>query len=172
MLGTRRRLIALTTVLALAGAGALAAAQQPSRQTDREVKQLLTRIEKNAEQFRLSLSAAADLEWIGGWERERNIDHFVTGFVAAARRLRVQSDSGDVVTARVDEVLRRGVSIDSFMERRRLSDQATHDWTTVRRDLELLASAFNVPWNLTTPRLTGVRPGTSVPGVVASRARW
>ena len=94
MLGTRRRLIALTTVLALAGAGALAAAQQPSRQTDREVKQLLTRIEKNAEQFRLSLSAAADLEWIGGWEKERNIDHFVTGFAAAARRLRVQSDSG------------------------------------------------------------------------------
>jgi hypothetical protein len=173
MLGTRRRLLALTTALALAGAGPLVAAPlQPSRTTDQEVKLLLTRIEKNAETFRRSLTLSPDFEWIVGWEKARNIDNFVNGFVAATRRLRSQFDGGRIVTTGVDEVLRRGVSIDSFMECRRVSDHATHDWTTVRRDLEVLAAAFNVPWNLTTPRLTELRPGTSVPWVVGSRARW
>jgi hypothetical protein len=163
MLGTRRRLLALTTALALAGTGPLVAAPlQPSRTTDLEVKLLLTRIEKNAETFGRSLALSPDSEWIVGWEKARNIDNFVTGFVAATRRLRSQFDGGRIVTTGVDEVLRRGVSIDSFMERRRVTDQATHDWTTVRRDLELLASAFNVPWNLTTRRLTSVRPATVV----------
>jgi hypothetical protein len=164
MLGSRRQILCLATVLALAGTGAFPAAQpQPSRATDQEVKHLLTRIEKNAEQFRRSLAQAPDRGWIVGGKTARNIDHFVTGFVDATRRLRAHFDRGQVVTAGVDEVLRRGVSIDSFMERNRSADQAAHDWATVRRDLEALAVAFNVPWNPATPRLTGVPPDTSPP---------
>ena len=102
-----------------------------------------------------------------GWEKARNRDHVVTGFVDATRRLRAHFDRGHVVTARVDEVLRRGVSIDSFMERRPSADQATRDWATVRHDLHVLAGAFNVGWNLTTPRLTSVRPPPSSPEIAA-----
>jgi hypothetical protein len=111
MLGSRRHILCLATVLVLASAGAFPAAQpQPSRATDQEVKHLLTRIEKNAEQFRRSLAEAPDREWNVGVERARNIDRFITGFVDATRRLRAHFDRGQVVTARVDEVLRRGVT--------------------------------------------------------------
>lgn len=75
-------------------------------------------------------------------------------FVNAARRVRVQFRTGQLVTAGGDEVLRRGVSIDSFMDHDRSPDQAARDWAKVRRDLEVLAAAFNVPWNRTPPRVT------------------
>jgi hypothetical protein len=165
MLGSQRYRLCLATAVAVASAGALLAAQpQPSRASDQEVKYLVTRLEKNAEQFRRSLADTPVREWIVGAEKARNIDHFVTGFVDATRRLRAQFDRGQIVTARVDEVLRRGVSIDSFMERHHSTDQAASDWATVRRDLEALAAAFNVPWNRTTPRFTSVRPDTPLPG--------
>jgi len=160
----RRQVFWLAIVLAFAGAGASLGAQpQPSRATDQDVKFLLTQVERNAEQFRRSLALTPDREWIVGWEKSQNIDHFVTRFVDATRRLRAQFDRGEVITARVDEVLRRGVSIDSFMERHRSADQASHDWATVRRDLEALAAAFNVPWNRATLRLTSLRREASRP---------
>lgn len=175
MLGTRRRLLALLTVLTVTAAGApLAAPPQPSRTTVHEVRPLLTRIETNAEQFRRSLAESAEsaeFEWVACWETERRIDHFVTRFVDATRRLRADFDRGQVVTAGVDEVLRRGVSIDSFMEHRGWADQATRDWATVRQDLKVLAATFDVLWNPATPRLTSGHADTWFPGAVAGRDR-
>jgi hypothetical protein len=163
MLGSSGRIFCLTTLLVVAsGAPFLEAQPQPSRSTDQQVKFLLRRIEQNAEQFRRSHTQMPDREWIVSGEQPRNIDRFVAAFADATSRLRAQFERGQVVTARVDEVLRRGVSIDSFMERHRSADQAQRDWATVRRDLEALAGAFNVPWNRTTPRLTSVRPDASL----------
>jgi chaperonin GroES len=167
-MSTRSGTLALAIFVTLANV-AVAGAAQPARATDQEVKRLLARIETNAEQFRASLMDAPARESLAGWEKERNIDHFVAEFVAAARRLRVQFDRGRVAAPRVDEVLRRGASIDSFMERRSSADRAQRDWLTVRRDLEALAIAYNVPWSQATPRLTSVRPDT--PLHVAGRAR-
>ena len=162
--------LALALVVTLTNVAVLVAgAAQPARATDQDVKRLLPRIETNAEQFRASLMDAPAFESLVGWEKARNIDHFVAEFVAAARRLRVQFDGGRVAAGRVDEVLRRGASIDSFMERRSSADRAQRDWMTVRRDLEALAIAYNVPWSLATPRFTGVRLDT--PLRVAGRAR-
>jgi len=155
MYGTRRQWLALATLLALLGAGvSLSALPQASRASDQKLKHLLMRLEKNAEQFRRSLADTPDREWIVVSQKERNIDHFVARFVDATRRLRSHFDRGQVVTTRVEEVLRRGVSIDSFMERHHSADQAARDWATVRSDLEALAELFNVPWNRATPLLT------------------
>jgi hypothetical protein len=144
----------MTIVFALAVAP-LGATAQPSRVTDRDVRALLVSMEQNAEQFRRSLVPMPAREISVGWEKARNIDEFVVQFVKAVRRLGVQVRARQVVTAGVDEVLRRGVSIDSFMAHDRSPDQAGRDWTAVRRDLEDLAAAFNVPWNRATPRFTG-----------------
>ena len=161
MSGTRRGTVALALFFTLTNVAVLiAGAAQPARATDEDVKRLLARIETHAEQFRASLRDAPAGESLVGWEKERNIDHFVSEFVAAARRLRVRFDRGLVATNRVDEVLRRGVSIDSFMERRRAADRAQRDWIAVRLDLEALAIAYNVPWARATPRLTNARPDT------------
>lgn len=159
----RRFCVAIVLALVCTVETLVAAAPQPARLTDREVTDLLARLEKNAEQFRRSLSTTPDQEWLVRGEKPRNIDHFVTRFVEATRRLRAQSTRGQVVTARVDEVLRRGVSIDSFMERDS-ADQAARDWAIVRRDLAQLAVAFNVPWNRSTPRFTSARPAGATAG--------
>lgn len=154
----RRFCVALVLALVFTASTSVAAPAQPARLTDREVTDLLARLEKNAAQFGRSLATTPDQEWLVRWEKARNIDHFVTRFVAATRRLRARSDRGQAVTAGVEEVLRRGVSIDSFMERDRAPDQAARDWAIVRHDLAELAVAFNVPWNRSTPRFTSARP--------------
>ena len=154
----RRFCVALVLALVFTVGSSVAASAQPARLTDREVTVLLARLERNAEQFGRSLAITPDQEWLVRWEKARNIDHFVTRFVAATRRLRAQSNRGQGVTAGVEEVLRRGVSIDSFMERDRSPDQAARDWAIVRHDLAELALAFNVPWNRATPRLTTAQP--------------
>jgi hypothetical protein len=148
----------MVLALVFSAGSSVATGPQASRLSDREVTDLLERLEKNAAQFHRSLATRPDQEWIVRWEKTRNIDHFVARFVDATRRLRVRSDRRQVVTTRVDEVLRRGVSIDSFMERGRAADQAARDWAIVRHDLAELAVAFNVPWNRSTPRLTSARP--------------
>jgi hypothetical protein len=158
----RRRFVCVAIVLAVALAGTSLAAPRPSRATDQEVTALLARIEKNAGQFRRSLSHTPDREWTVRWEKGRDIDAFVARFVEATRRLRTQFDRGQVVTDRVGEVLRRGVSIDSFMERDRSPDQAARDWALLRRDLGALALVFNVPWNRATPRFTSAQPAAEV----------
>jgi len=148
-------------VLMLSGVLATGASS-PSRAADQDVKHLLTRMERNAEQFRGSLSDAPDREWLLGWEA-RNIDHFVTEFVAATRLLRAQFDRGQVAAGDVDAVLRRGASIDSFMEHRRSVDRAQREWVALRRDLEVLAIAYNATWSRAAPRLTSVEPAGRSP---------
>lgn len=169
MSGTQRRLLATAAFLSLASASLAAQPPLPNG-GDATVRQMLSRLEKNAEQFRRSLAETPDREWVVGGEQTRHIDHFVAGFVETVRRLRTEFGEGRIVTARVEEVLRRGVSIDSFMDRHQSADQAARDWATVRRDLESLATAYDIPWNRTPPRLTSLRPGVRVPRVVTSLA--
>jgi len=158
----RRFRVAIILALVLIAGTSVAALPQASRVSDQQVTDLLARLEKNAAQFRRSLETTPGQRLVP-WEKARNIDRFVTRFVDATRQLRVQSDRGQVVTARVDEVLRRGVSIDSFMERDRPPDQAARDWAMVQRDLAELAAAFHVPWNLSTSRFTRARPAGATP---------
>jgi hypothetical protein len=148
MSGSRRYVLGLMALFVISSGTVLVAAQQhPSRATDHDVKQLLTRIEKNARLFQDSLAASPDRAWLVRTQIPGNIDPFVTTFVVSIQRLREQFDRGRVVTSRVDDVLRRGATIDSFMEHHRSSEQAEQEWTTVRRDLESLALAYHVIWN-------------------------
>jgi hypothetical protein len=160
--GHRRRFVCGAIVFAIALAGtSTAAPPQPSRATDREIATLLAQIERHVAQFRRSLEHTPNQEWIVRWDSGRDIRAFVGRFADATRRLRTQFDGGQVVTGRVDDVLRRGVSIDTFMERDRSPDQAARDWALVRRDLGALALAFNADWNLATPRLTSAQPAAA-----------
>jgi hypothetical protein len=129
-----------------------------SRVNDEQVKQLLTRTKKNADHFRHSLDQALDRSRIDGSRDEDNINQFVIDFAEATDHLSDHFDRRQVVTNDVEDVLRRGVSIDSFMQRHQLVAQSENDWLTVRRDLDELARAFNVAWNWSTQRYTAVEP--------------
>ena len=126
----------------------------PSRLNDQQVKQLLARTKKNADQFRHSLDRALDRTRIDGSREDDNINQFVKDFAETANHLSDHFDSRQVVTNDIEDVLRRSVSIDSFMQRHQLAVQAENDWLTVRRDLDELARAYNVTWNWSNPRYT------------------
>ena len=126
----------------------------PSRLNDQQVKQLLARTKKNADQFRNSLDRALNRSRIDDSREEDNINQFVTDFAETTNHLSDHFDRRQVVTNDIEDVLRRGVSIDSFMQRHQLAVQAENDWLTVRRDLDELARAYNVAWNWSNPRYT------------------
>ena len=125
-----------------------------ARASDQQVKELLARTKKDAERFRKSLDKALDRSRIDGSREEDDIDHFVTDFAETTDHLSDHFNRHQVVTHDIDEVLRRGVSIDRFMQRQQLAATAENDWRTVRRDLDQLAQAYNVAWNWANPTYT------------------
>jgi hypothetical protein len=132
-----------------------------SRVDDEQVGRLLTRTKKNADRFRHSLDRALSGSRIDGLREDDNIHQFVIDFAETTNHLSDHFDRRQVVTNDIEDVLRRGLSIDSFMQRHQLAVQAENDWLTVRRDLDELARAYNVAWNWSDPRYTADerRPG-------------
>jgi hypothetical protein len=156
MRGLQRYVVGAAILIAIASTAAFSATQTlPPRSGGKDVKQVIAELERHAQLFHFSLASAPDMEWLAGTRDTGDIDRFVTSFVHATRQLRQDHGRGHAVTIRVDEVLRRGASIDSFMEHHRASDQVQQDWLTVRRDLEKLALAYNVIWNRRAP-YTGI----------------
>jgi YMGG-like Gly-zipper len=126
----------------------------PSRLSDEQIGQLLTRTKKSVDRFRHSLDRTVDRSRIDGSREDNNINQFVEDFAETTNRLRDHFDRRQVVTNDIEDVLRRSVSIDSFMQRHQLAAQAENDWLAVRRDLDDLAHAYNVTWNWSNPRYT------------------
>jgi hypothetical protein len=152
MFGLQRYGVGAAALIAIASSATLFSVQQPpSRASDSDVTQVIAQLEKHAQLFQFSLTSAPDVEWLTGTRGTGGIDRFVTSFADATRQLRRQHGRGLVVTSRVDEVLRRGASIDSFMEHHRSPNQVEQDWFTVRGDLETLARSYNVIWNRRVP---------------------
>src|SRR4051812_14280801 len=161
----RSHTVALAVAFALTSLGLVVAAQQrpgrydrPQGETlrvnDQQVVQLLTQTRKNADQFRRSLDQALKRTRIDNSRQEDNIDQFVTDFGETTNHLSDHLARRQVVTSDVQDVLRRGASIDSFMQRHTLADQAENDWVAVRRDLDELARTYNVAWDWSDPRYT------------------
>jgi hypothetical protein len=152
MFALQRYAVGAAALIAIASTTSLFAVQQPlPRASDNDIRQVIAQLEKHAQLFQFSLTSAPDAEWLAGARGTGGIDRFVTRFVDATRQLRQHHGRGLVVTGRVDEVLRRGASIDSFMEHHRSPNQVEQDWFRVRRDLDTLALAYNVIWNQRAP---------------------
>jgi hypothetical protein len=138
---------ALAAAVSLAGLFATADAQLPYRMSERELKALLTRIDKGAEVFRRSLDKSLDKSRFDGTRAEDDINKFVKDFVDATDTLKSRFNDDRTAAASVEEVLRRGASIDNFMLRHRLRPRAQSDWQYLRASLDELARAYNVSWS-------------------------
>ena len=133
-----------------------------ARVDDKEVEQLLKRIDKGADQFRKSLDKALDHSTMDGSKGEDDINQFVKEFAETTDHLKDHFGRKQVVTNDVEDVLRRGVSIDAFMQRHRLSEQAENDWLALRHDVDDLARVYHVAWNWSDPRYTPGSVGTGL----------
>ena len=121
------------------------------RLTDRQVEQILRRVENRADTFRRSLDSSLDNSRIDGTRREDNINMFVADFETATNDLRSRFNSRRSVAADVELVLNRAARIDDFMRRNALNTRAQNDWSLLRNDLNELARAYGVTanWNQT-----------------------
>jgi hypothetical protein len=129
-------------------AGSVGYAQQvPPRANDKDVNSVLERLKKNSETFRKSLDRALDKSPLDSTKREDNVNEFMKEFSKATKVLEEGFDKKRDVTNEVTEVLNRAVTIDSFVARHNLTEQAKSDWLVVRTDLDTLAKYFNVSWN-------------------------
>jgi outer membrane lipoprotein SlyB len=120
-----------------------------------QTRQLLTRLETNAERFRLSLSQSLDQGRLDGTRREENISNVLDDFNQVIDQVRERNDRQQLAAADVEALLARASRLDRFMtnqgnrQNNRVSAQAQTDWTAVRTDLDQLARVYNVAWNRT-----------------------
>jgi DNA-binding TFAR19-related protein (PDSD5 family) len=131
----------------------------PSRIDDRQIEQLLKQIDEQADRFDTSLDQAVDRSRIDDRRAKDEIRQSVKDLRQLTDRLRDRVKGRQSNTLDVEEVLRRSVSIDGFMQRHQLSAQAERNWLSLRGDLDGLARAYNVAWNWSTPGYTTAEGG-------------
>jgi hypothetical protein len=120
---------------------------QPYRVNDRQVDALLRRIANESDTFRNDLGNALNRSTYNGTRAEDNINQFVSNFADATAQLRSRFDARQAAASDVQSVLSQATYIDDFVRRNRLPYRAQNDWTTLKGDLNQLASAYNVTWN-------------------------
>ena len=140
-------ILAIIAAVCLIGQSGAAKAQQSYRLTEKEMKNLLSQIDRGAERFRNSLDKMLDVSTLDGTKEEDNINSFMKEFTAATEHLKHRFDDKQSASGDVEEVLRRAARIDSFMARRGMNSRALEDWNALRRDLDELANAYNVSWD-------------------------
>jgi archaellum component FlaC len=125
----------------------------PYRPNDKDVEQIIHRIEKQSDQFRASLDSDLDESRIDGTKREDDINAFVKTFYEETKRFHDLFDSRKSTATDVQSVLDRAARIDQFMRRYPLTDKAQNDWSTLRGNLDDLARVYNVTWRWDTQSL-------------------
>lgn len=121
-------------------------AQEPYRLSDKDVERIIRRIEQQSDRFRSSLDSALDKSRFNGSNREDDINSFIKDFYEQTKHLRNRFDKHQSAGPDVEAVLGRAARIDDFMRRNRLTSKAQDDWTTLKSNLDELASAYNVSW--------------------------
>lgn len=120
----------------------------PYRVSDKQVEELIHRIETQSDVFRKSLDSALDQSRLDGTRREDDVNAFVKEFYKETKQLHEHFDSHKSTTGDVQTVLNRAAQIDQFMRRNRLKRdrEAQREWLELRAQLDELARLYNVNW--------------------------
>jgi outer membrane lipoprotein SlyB len=147
MMKRRSTFITLSLMILLSAISVTALAQQrPYRVSDRQLDQLLRRIETRADAFQASLAQALNRSRTNGTNRESEINNYVRDFEAATDRLRSNFNGRTTSASDVEEVLSRGWAINNFVKNNNLGYPAAGNWNNLRSDLRTLAGYYNVSW--------------------------
>jgi len=137
-------LVSIAVALVTAGQAMGQVIGQPYRLSDKEVEQIIHRVEKQSDRFRSSLNASLDKSRFNGSRREDDINAFVKEFYQETKRLHDNFDHHKSTAPDVESVLERAARIDGFMSRYPLTSRAQDDWAALRTNLDELAQAYNV----------------------------
>ena len=143
-----RKAIYMTVMLAIVSLiGFNVDANAQYRINQRSADRLIKQIENGADRFKKSLDRGLDRSRLDNTNQEDRINDFVSQFEEATNQLRSDYRDNDRGNRAAQEVLRRGQVIDRFMRRQRLAANVERDWTTLRGNLDQLASLYSVSWN-------------------------
>jgi len=122
------------------------AQQRPYRGTYQSVRTTILRLENRANLFRNSMQtwAARNSATYGPAE---DINVMAGDFNDSVRQLRNRFDRRQATTADVQDVLTRAARIDDFVRRNSVDVRTQNYWTSIREDLNQLATAYNASWN-------------------------
>lgn len=113
---------------------------------DRQGLNLLTTIQNNTNTFRTSLNNVLDRR-TNTTQSGADVMQQVQDFQNATNQLRRRMENSRDVSNQVQEVLTRASYIDAFMNTNNFNNRVETSWTTIRADLDRLASYYNVSWN-------------------------
>jgi hypothetical protein len=120
------------------------AQRRPYRMNDRQISEIIRRLEVNAGRFRSSLDATLDRSRRDGTRAEDDINAFVRDFDYSVEQLSQRFNGRRSAASDVEVVLQKAAVIDNFMGRRRAVRGAQDEWLAVKADLNTLASAYSV----------------------------
>ena len=127
--------------------GGASVSEVPYRISDKEVEQVIRRIEKQSDKFRSALDSTLDKSRLDGTRQEDDINTFVKNFYEETKKLRDHFNDHKSTGADVQSVLDRAAQIDQFLRHNRLRRRdAEKDWSTLKANLAELAQVYNVPW--------------------------
>jgi DNA repair ATPase RecN len=110
------------------------------------VHQIIRNLETDTDTFKSSLDRALDHSPLDGTRSEDEINEYVKQFEHATDKLKDKAEDQKYAPSLAREVLVRGRSINSFMRKHQLGQDANNDWARVRDDLTLLARGYRINW--------------------------
>lgn len=143
----KKTLAAFLAVAVISVGATLSVAQRTTtyRGTSRVVRQLILRIESNTGVMRNTLNAQ-NRGRINRTNRD-DLNDLVQNLNAAVVQLRVRFDRGQSTAGDAQEVLNRAARVDDVMTARTVRNAAVvRSWTSLRADLDQLATAYNLSW--------------------------
>ena len=148
---TTRGKFKLLAIFTLIAATAVAASAQvlPYRVSDRQVQNIINRIETESNTFRADAQTSIDRSIWNGTNREASMQSLLDSFETAADTLRGNFTGRRSSASDVQTVLNRAMAIDRLMSSNTFNSRVQSEWTQIRADLDTLAGYYNVTsnWN-------------------------
>ncbi|MEN3327624.1 MAG: hypothetical protein V7638_2431 [Acidobacteriota bacterium] len=119
---------------------------QPNRNNTRQVGIMLQRLERSSSRFRNSLNLALVQGRVDQTRPQNDVSTFQSGFELAIKQFRDQFTRRLAVATDVESILQKASPINSFVTQNTLNARVKNDWTSVRTDLNTLASSYGVSW--------------------------
>jgi hyperosmotically inducible protein len=138
-------MLVLVTVFAVSFVAAGSVYAQRYRATV-QIESILTQLEMNTNRFNRSIDAALDRSRLNESDLEDQVNALVDEFEFATDRLKERVEDNMVINLDVNQVLRRGMYLDAFMNRHNLAPAAERNWRLVRNNLDQLARVYGVTW--------------------------
>jgi len=115
--------------------------------TDQQLRTLITQIGSRTISYKQAMDNSLDGSVMNNSHAEDSINSYIGKFQDATNHLKDQFASHRSTGTDASEVLTRARYIDQFMTKGRTSWAARNQWTSLRTDLDTLATYYRVSWN-------------------------